>query len=344
MADKKIRVAINGFGRIGRSFFKLAWKRSEVEIVAINDLGDKENLAYLLRYDSVYPDKQFDVAVGDTSITVEGKEIAFLSEKDPKALPWSDMDIDVVIESTGFFTKYEDAQMHKDAGAKKVVISAPAKDVENEGGLGNTVLMGINQDKLATCSISSNGSCTTNAGSPLIAILDETIGIEKAMLNTVHGYTATQSIVDGPVRGKDYRKGRAAAQNIIPTSTGAAIAVTKVLPQFVGKFDGIAVRVPVIAGSIVDVTFIAKKDTTVDEINEILTNASKDARWDGIFTVTNEQLVSSDILGEPYASIADLGMTRVVDGNLIKVMAWYDNEMGYTHTLVEHVIETGKTA
>lgn len=347
---KKVRVAINGLGRIGRAFFKLAIERPEIEMVAVNDLGNIENLLYLLKYDTVYGEAEFDISIDDNHFVVEAlmddslgtQRIPILNEMDPKKLPWGDMNVDVVVESTGVFTSYEKASMHKEAGAKKVVISAPAKDAENEGTLGETVLMGVNHDKLNSCDISSNGSCTTNAGSPLIAILKEAIGIEKAMLNTVHGYTATQSIVDGPVRGSDFRKGRAAAQNIIPTSTGAAIAVTKALPELKDKFDGIAMRVPVVAGSIADITFIAKKDTTVEEVNEALKKAAESERWQGIFTVTDEPVVSSDILGHPHASIADLSMTRVVDGNLVKVLAWYDNEMGYTHTLVDHVITTGQ--
>jgi glyceraldehyde 3-phosphate dehydrogenase len=347
---KKVRVAINGLGRIGRAFLKLATMRPEIDIVAVNDLGDIENLAYLLRYDTTYGQSEFDVRIKEGNLVVtlffDDEEtvehvIQVLSEPDPKKLPWGDMDIDVVVESTGVFSTYEKAQMHKKAGAKKVVISAPAKDDKNEGSLGNTVLMGVNEEALNTCTISSNGSCTTNAGSPLISILSDKIGIKKAILNTVHGYTATQSIVDGPHK-KDFRKGRAAAQNLIPTSTGAAIAVTKALPDLKGKFDGVAVRVPVIAGSIVDVTFIAKKDVTVEEINQALVDAAEEERWRSIFAVTNEPIVSSDILGTPFASIADLSMTRVVDGDLVKVMAWYDNEMGYTYTLVDHVIKTGK--
>ena len=338
---KTIKVAINGFGRIGRAFLKVALDRPEVEIVAINDLADVQNLAYLLKYDTVYPHHEYQIDVNNDSIVVNGKKFKFLSEMDPSKLPWKELDVDVVVEATGVFSSYEKSQDHKNAGAKKVVISAPAKDNKNEGILGNTVLMGINEDKLKTCSISSNGSCTTNAGSPIIAILNETIGIEKAILNTVHGYTSTQSIVDSPNK-KDFRKGRAGAQNIIPSSTGAAIAVTKALPEMKDKFDGVALRVPVVAGSIADITFISKKDTSVEEINEILTKASKNKRWDGIFKVTNDPIVSSDILGDKYASIADLSMTRVVDGNLVKVLAWYDNEMGYTYTLVEHVIKAGE--
>jgi len=338
---RKIRVAINGFGRIGRAFLKIATERPELEIVAINDLGDLENLAYLLKYDSVYHNHDFAPIAKEGKLCINDQEVPFLSEREPENLPWKNMDVDVVIESTGFFATYELSQKHLKAGAKKVVISAPAKDEAPEGIDAATVLMGVNPERLQTCQISSNGSCTTNAASPLIAILDEKLGIEKAMLNTVHGYTATQSLVDGPNK-KDYRKGRAAAVNMIPTSTGAAIAVTKALPQLENKFDGISVRVPVVSGSIADVTFIAKRDTTVEEINKILKDAEGDLRWKGIFKTTEEQLVSTDILEEPFAAIADLGMTRVVDGNLVKVMSWYDNEMGYTNTLVEHVIKTGQ--
>ena len=219
------------------------------------------------------------------------------------------------------------------------MISAPVKD-KAVGIVGETVLLGINEDKLKNCDISSNASCTTNAGSPLIAILDEKIGIEKAILNTVHGYTASQSLVDSPSK-KDLREGRAAAMNIVPSSTGAAIAMTKAFTSLEGKFDGVAVRVPVVAGSLVDITFIAKRNTTVEEINEVLKTASGEARWENIFSVTEEDLVSSDILGTSFASIADLKFTRVVDGNLVKVLAWYDNEMGYAHTMVEHVIKSG---
>lgn len=349
--NKQVKVAINGLGRIGRAFLKLAVMRPDIDLVAINDLGDIENLAYLLQYDTAYGQSGLEVEVvdGNLEVTVHIDEdetethvIKVTAEPDPTKLPWKELNIDVVVEATGVFTSYEKAALHKEAGAKRVVISAPAKDAENEGNLGNTILMGVNEDKLKTCTVSSNGSCTTNAGSPLISILKEKIGIEKAILNTVHGYTATQSIVDGPAK-KDFRKGRAAAQNIIPTSTGAAIAVTKALPDMVGKFDGVAMRVPVIAGSIVDITFIAKKNVTVEEINKALTESAEEERWDGIFAVTNEPIVSSDILGLPFASIADLAMTRVVDGNLVKVMAWYDNEMGYTHTLVEHVVKAGNS-
>jgi glyceraldehyde 3-phosphate dehydrogenase len=334
---KKIRVAINGFGRIGRAFVRQAQGREELEVVAINDLGSLENLAYLLKYDTVYKKALFSVEAKDGMLMVAGAPVKFLSEKEPSALPWKDLAIDVVIESTGFFTEYEKAKAHLDAGARRVVISAPAK---GDASLGATVLMGLNEDRIGTCAITSNASCTTNSASPVIAILDAAIGIEKAILSTTHAYTASQSIVDGPAK-KDMKEGRAAAQNIVPTSTGAAIAVTKAYPALEGKFDGISLRVPVPAGSIADITFIAKRATTAEEVNEILRTAAKDPRWAGVFTATDEELVSSDIQGEKFASIADLGMTRVVDGNLVKVLAWYDNEAGYTHTLVEHAIKAG---
>lgn len=338
MENKKIRVAINGFGRIGRAFLKIAWERPEIEVVAVNDLGSIESLAYLLKYDTVYRKWNHEVTHNESHIFVDGKELRFISEKDTTKLPWKDLEVDVVVESTGLFTAYEKAKFHLDCGAKKVVISAPSK---GDGSFpGETILLGVNEEKFGTCDITSNASCTTNAASPLIGILNEALGVEKAILNTVHGYTASQALVDGPSK-KDLREGRAAAQNIVPSSTGAAIAVTKAYPSLEGLFDGISIRVPVPAGSIVDVTFISKKNTTAEEVNEILKKASESDRWKNLFAVTDEPIVSSDILGSKYASIADLAMTRVVDGNLVKVLGWYDNEMGYTYTLVEHVIKTG---
>lgn len=338
-----IRVAINGAGRIGRAFYKVAQEHPDLEVVAINDLSDIKNIAYLLKYDTAYKNSGLDVKVkDDTTFLIDGKEVKYLSVKDPATLPWGDMKIDVVVESTGLFTSYEKAQAHIKAGAKKVVISAPVKDEPTGDIKGGTALLGINEDMIPGFEISSNASCTTNAGSPLMAILHEEIGIEKALLNTVHAYTASQAIVDG-ISKKDYREGRAAAQNIVPSSTGAAIAVTKVIPDLAGKFDGISIRVPVVVGSIVDITFIAKRDTTAEEVNSILKKAAGTDRWKKTFSVTEEQLVSSDIVGSPYASIADLNFTRVVGGNLVKVLAWYDNEMGYTHTLVEHVVKAGSS-
>jgi glyceraldehyde 3-phosphate dehydrogenase len=356
METKKIRVAINGFGRIGRAFLKIAWENPEIEIVAVNDLGSIENMSYLLKYDTVYrtwnrsvrargmegeaPSK--DVCAGSLFIEKDGAEheVLVFAQKDPALLAWKDLNVDVVVESTGFFTEYSKAKVHLDAGAKKVVISAPAKD--GDGTVhGETILLGINENKFGTCDITSNASCTTNAASPLIGILHEAVGIEKAVLSTTHGYTASQALVDGPSK-KDLREGRAAAQNIVPSSTGAAIAVTKAFPDLEGLFDGISLRVPVPAGSIVDVTFISKRPTTADEINDILKKAAASEKWGKLFAVTNEPLVSSDILGESHASIADLAMTRVIGGNLVKVLGWYDNEMSYTHTLVDHVVKTGK--
>ena len=327
---KKIKVAINGFGRIGRAFYKVAKKNPEIDIVAVTDLTSLENVSYLLKYDTVY---------GKTEYTLDG--VKYLSEKDPTKLPWKDLNIDVVVESTGLFTSSEKAQAHILAGAKRVVVSAPIKDDATSIVKGETILMAMNEEKLSTCQISSNASCTTNAVSPVIAILNEAIGVEKALLNTVHAYTASQAIVDGPSK-KDMREGRAAAQNMVPSSTGAAIAVAKVMPELKGLFDGISIRVPVVCGSIADITFISKKNTTAEEVNEILKKAALDERWKGVFAVTEEDIVSSDIVGNSHASIADLAFTRVVGGNLVKVLAWYDNEMGYTHTLVRHVIEAGK--
>lgn len=346
MTDKKIKVAINGFGRIGRSFLRLAYEQyPQIDIVAVNDLGDVENLAYLLKYDTAQGKSGLEVKAAEDGkhIFVNGNDLQVFQEKEPQNLPWEDLDIDIVIESTGFFTKYDMAALHLDAGAKRVIISAPAKGEPRAGVSSGTALMGVNADTIGTCQIASNGSCTTNASSPVVSILKDTIGIEKALLNTTHAYTASQAIVDSPAKGgKDYRGGRAAAQNIIPSSTGAAIAVTQAIPELAGKFDGIACRVPVVSGSIADITFLASRDTSVEEVNQILKDAAKDPKWEGIFTVSEEDIVSSDIVGNTHASIADLGMTRVVDGNLVKVMAWYDNEMGYTNSLIRHTIETGK--
>lgn len=334
------KIAINGLGRIGRAFLKIAIKRDELEIVAVNDLGDLENLAYLLRYDSAYGVNDEKIETRNGMLVINDKEIQFLQEPDPAKLPWGDLGIDIVVEATGVFAGYEKSKPHLDAGAKRVVISAPVKDEPPAGINGATILMGVNDDKLQTCDISSNASCTTNASSPLIQILHEAIGVQKAMLNTVHGYTATQAIVDSPNK-KDYRRGRAAAVNIIPTSTGAAKAVTKAVTDLDGKFDGIATRVPVVTGSIADVTFLAKRATSVEEVNDVLKKAAEDPRWGKVFAVTEDPIVSTDIIGNKYAALADLAMTRVVDGDLVKVMSWYDNEIGYTNALVEHVIKSG---
>ncbi|MDC1205220.1 type I glyceraldehyde-3-phosphate dehydrogenase [Candidatus Pacebacteria bacterium] len=335
------RVAINGFGRIGRTFFRMAYDNPNFEIVAINDLGDLSNLAYLLKYDTAYGRGPYEVQIVENELIINGKKIAFMQERDPKNLPWGKMDIDIVLEATGFFASYEKSKLHLGAGAKRVVISAPVKDDPTAAGVtGATILMGVNDADLSTCTVTSNASCTTNATSPLVAILKAGIGIEKALLNTVHAYTSTQSLIDGPK--KDFRKGRAAAQNIIPTSTGAAVATTKAHPDLEGKFDGIAMRVPVPVGSIVDVTFVASRETTIKEVNEILKKAAASDQWKNLFAVTEEPIVSSDIIGAQFASIADLAFTRVIGGNLVKVLAWYDNETSYTHTLVEHIQSISK--
>lgn len=332
------KIAINGFGRIGRLFFRQAFGKEGYEIAAINDLGDIENLAYLLKYDSVYRiwDKEVVFDAVARTITVDGRVVQVLQEKDPAALPWKQMDVDIVVESTGFFESYAAARAHITAGAKRVVITAPAKD--EDGGDAKTVLCGINEADLETTVISSNGSCTTNSAAPVIQILDEAIGVEKALLGTVHAYTGTQSITDTPVKGgKDFRRGRAGVLNITPSSTGAAIAVGRVVPDVAGKFDGVAYRVPVPTGSLSDITFVAKRDTTVEEVNSILEAAATQERWKNTVRATRDQIVSADIIGLPYGAIVDLSFTRVVGGNLVKVLSWYDNEMGYVSTLLSHV-------
>jgi len=334
------KIAINGFGRIGRGFVRAVYSEhtrgahghGELEIVAINDLSAPENLAYLLKYDSVYGRAKFTVTADGQALVIDGKKIPVFAEKDPSLIPWKSVEVDIVIESTGFFTEAAKAQAHITAGAKRVVITAPGK-----GDGVDTILIGANEDKFASCgSITSNASCTTNAASPLIGILDEAIGIERAILNTTHAYTASQALVDGG-KSKDVRESRAAAINMVPTSTGAAKATALAYPQMKNKFDGVSVRVPVPSGSLVDVTFVARKATTAEEVNEALKTAATSDRWKRVFAVSDEPLVSTDILGLPYGSIADLTMTRVVDGTLVKVLAWYDNEMGYCYTLVEHV-------
>ncbi len=334
------KIAINGFGRIGRAFFKLAIDNPTLEIVAINDLGDLKDLAYLLRHDSVYGNYDKEVTADDGLLTVAGKQYKFIQEKDATKLPWAELGVDIVIEATGVFESYEKAAVHKQTGAKHVVITAPAKD--DDGPLGQTVLMGVNEEALKTCSISSNGSCTTNSASPVMQILSEKLGIKKAFLNTTHGYTASQSLVDGPTKGDDFRRGRAAADNIVPSTTGAAIAVARAIPSLKDKFDGVALRVPVVTSSISAITFLSERPTTVEEINTILASASEEARWQGIFKTTTDQLVSTDIIGDPYAAIADLSLTRVVDGDLCCVYSWYDNEFGYTNSLVRHVLKVAE--
>jgi glyceraldehyde 3-phosphate dehydrogenase len=341
---KKTRIAINGFGRIGRAFFKLAITKPELEIVAINDLGELDNLAYLLQYDSAYGRYGKEVSVkekdGKKYLCAGGSEVLFMQEKDANILPWGALGVEIVVEATGIFDSFEKASIHTKAGAKRVVITAPAKD--DDGPNGQTVLMGVNEEMLNSCAVSSNGSCTTNSVSPVMQILSEKLGIKKAFLTTTHGYTATQSLIDGPTKGSDWRRGRSAAANISPSWTGAAIATTRAVKSLAGKFDGASMRVPVITGSLSCITMVMEKPTTVEEVNNVLKEAEKEERWKGILRTTTDQLVSSDIVGDPHAATIDLSLTRVVDGDLCAVFSWYDNEFGYTNTLVEHVLKAGK--
>ncbi|MBI4119052.1 MAG: type I glyceraldehyde-3-phosphate dehydrogenase [Parcubacteria group bacterium] len=328
-----MRIAINGFGRIGRVFFRQAFNEAEVEIVAINDLVDVENLAYLLRRDTVYGEYEKPVEFRRGYLVVESQNIFVYSEKDPSKLPWKDLNVDVVVESSGEFTSYAKAKAHLDAGAKRVVITAPA-DADTPH-----ILPGSNNDKIngTLLRITSDASCTTNAVVPVLNILQANPGVKKAMLNTVHGYTASQGLVDGPYR-KDFLRGRAAAQNIVPSHTGAAEAVVWSQPWLKDSFETVAIRVPVITGSLADLTFLAGRKTSVEEVNDILRRAAKHPKWRGIFTVSEEPLVSSDIIKNPHASIADLTHTKVVGGDLVKVLAWYDNEWGYCGSLLRHIL------
>ena len=333
-----VKVAINGLGRIGRAFFRLSHQCPDFEVVAVNDLNTIENLAYLLQYDTVYGNSQFDVQVAGDSILVSGKKILCLQEPDPANLPWGDMGVSIVLEATGRFASYEKSKAHIDAGAKRVVISAPVKDHPDKVGIsGSTILIGVNDADLSDCVISANASCTTNAVSPLVAVLREKVGIEKALLNTVHAYTASQHLVDNA--SKDFRRGRSATTNIIPTTTGAAIATTLVHTSLSDKFDGIALRVPVPAGSVVDFTFVSSRDTSVEELNAIFREAAVSEEWREVLATTDKPIVSSDIIGSKYATIVDLSFTRVIGGNLVKILSWYDNEVGYAHTLRKHVSE-----
>lgn len=332
----KTRVAINGFGRIGRNAFKIAIDRKDIDVVAINDLTDTKTLAYLLKHDSNYGNYDKKVDFDDTHLIVDGEKIQVTAEKDPTQLPWKELKVDVVIESTGRFTKKEDASMHLTAGAKKVVISAPTKSEGVE-----TIVIGANDDKLEGAGdIVSNASCTTNSLSAVMATMDSTFGVEKAMLTTVHSYTASQALQDGPA--KDMRESRAAAENIVPTTTGAAIAVTLTLPQLKDKFDGMSVRVPTPVVSLSDITLLLKKDVTVDEINDVFKKAVKEPYFQGVIDVSDEPLVSSDYIGNSHSGIVDLLLTNVVGGNMAKVVVWYDNEWGYSNRLVEMVADMGK--
>jgi glyceraldehyde 3-phosphate dehydrogenase len=331
----KTRVAINGFGRIGRNAFKVAFERSDIEIVAINDLTDTKTLAHLLKHDSNYGTYHKEVSFDEHDIIVEGKHIVVLSETDPAKLPWADHKIDVVIESTGFFVDPAKARAHLEAGARKVVLSAPAK---GEGA--TTIVLGVNEDKLPEASdIISNASCTTNCITPVAAVVENNFGIEKAMMTTVHSYTASQRLQDAPA--KDLREARNAAENIVPTTTGASIAAGLALPSLQGIFGGMSIRVPTPVVSIADFVIITKKTVSVDEVNAAFKAAAKEPYYQGILDVSDEPLVSSDYIGNSHSAIVDLKLTAVVGGNMLKVVAWYDNEWGYSNRLVEVVADTG---
>lgn len=329
------RIAINGLGRIGRAALRLILDSKELELVAVNDIAPAENIAYLVKYDSVYGRYGDEVYAKDGSLHVDKQSFKFLSEKDPAALPWKDLKVDIVIESTGRFTLKEDAAKHIQAGAKYVIISAPTKSEDVP-----TVVFGVNDsgpnDKIISCA-----SCTTNSLTPVVEVIGRHLGIQKAIMTTVHGYTAGQGLVDGPAP-KELRRGRAAAINIVPASTGAAKATTLALPQYKGKFDGVAIRVPVPVGSVSDVVLLTEKNTSAKEVNEILTKESQSVRYKDIIRVTNDPIVSSDIVGDAHACIIDLEMTKVVDGNLVKIFAWYDNEWGYTNQMIRKAKDMAK--
>jgi glyceraldehyde 3-phosphate dehydrogenase len=322
------RIAINGFGRIGRAALKIALETDDLVVVGINDLMDIENAVYLLKYDTVYGRYAQNVRVEGDTLIVGDRVIKYSNKREITELPWNELGVDIVIESTGIFTSQADAEKHIAAGARAVAISGPTKDTP-------TVVHGVNTDT-GKVAVFSCASCTTNNISPIIEILGRRIGINKAILNTIHGYTASQSLVDSPSK-KEPRMGRTAGYNLAPAATGAAIATTKVLPNYIGKFDGIAVRVPVPVGSISDITFIAERKTSVEEVNQILSEESATARYEKVLSVTREPLVSTDIIGVTFAATIDLEMTRVVDGDLVKIMAWYDNEWGFTHQMIRQI-------
>lgn len=332
----KTRVAINGFGRIGRNAFKVAFERSDLEIVAINDLTDTKTLAHLLKHDSNYGTYQHEVKADEHHIIVNDHKVKVTAERDPALLPWADNHIDVVIESTGFFVDPAKAMAHIQAGAKKVVISAPAK---GEGA--TTIVLGVNEDKLEEAGeIVSNASCTTNCITPVMAVLESHFGIDKAMMTTVHSYTASQALQDAPA--KDLREGRNAAENIVPTTTGASIAAAQALPSLQGVFGGLSIRVPTPVVSLSDFVVITKRDVTVEEVNDVFRKAAKEPFYQGILAVTDEELVSRDFIGNSHSATVDLKLTAVIGGNMLKVLAWYDNEWGYSNRLIENVADIGR--
>lgn len=338
--QKKIRIGINGFGRIGKMAFKLALEKhsEEIEVVGINDLNNTQQAAQVLKYDSVYGKFQHEIGFTETALVVDGHEYPKFAEKEPEKLPWGKLEVDVVLECTGVFTKKAAASRHLAGGAKSVIISAPAQGEDHVG----TYVIGVNDKDHDAKSepVISNASCTTNCITPVMQVLKEAFGIEKAMMSTIHAYTADQTLVDGNHR--DPRRARSAGLNIIPTTTGAAIATAEAIPELTGIFDGLSFRVPVPVGSLSDITVLLKKNVTKEEVNTALTQASQEDRFKGVLEVTSEPVVSSDIVGNPASSIVDLALTTVVGGNLLKVVAWYDNEFGYSNRLIEQAISVGK--
>jgi glyceraldehyde 3-phosphate dehydrogenase len=324
------RVAINGLGRIGRAILKLVIDEPALELVAINDLVDAENLAYLLRFDTVYGRYAKPVAVEEGELVVAGRKLRTLQSRDPLTLPWRELGVELVFECTGALGRREDLEKHIHAGARIVLLSAPSKDGEVE-----TVVHGVNVPG-ASRSIISCASCTTNCITPIVEVVGRRIGFRKAVMTTVHAYTSSQSIVDGPSRG--FRRGRAAAANLVPATTGAALATTRALPEYAGLFDGIAVRAPIPVGSLADITFVTSRSTSVDEVNQVLAEEAETKRYAGVLGVSRDPLVSSDIVGDPRASVVDLELTKVVDGDLVKVMSWYDNEWGYANQMLREAL------
>lgn len=330
------RVAINGFGRIGRAAFKIILDTPELELVGVNDIMPLDNLAYLLKYDTAYGRYDKDVQVKDSALVVDGKEYPFFAERDPSQLPWAELDLDIAFECTGLFRKQEDLEKHLEAGAKFVILSAPAK---SEGV--PTVVHGVNVPEDESVRYLSCASCTTNCITPVVEVMKRRIGVENAIMTTIHAYTSTQAIVDGP--SKKIRRGRAAAANFVPTTTGAAIATTKVIPELEGRFDGVAVRAPIPVGSISDIIFVTERETSVEEVNDVFREEAASDKYRGILGVAEDPIVSSDIVGDSHASVVDVGMTQVVNGTLVKIMSWYDNEWGFTSQMIREGVRVAKT-
>lgn len=333
-----IRVAVNGFGRIGRTTFRAGFGNPDIQFVAVNDPGDPSTLLHLLKYDSVFRAFPHETLLDENGFVIEGQKIKVLCERDPLLLPWKDLDVDVVLECTGRFTNKEDASKHLQVGARRVVVSAPVK-----GGV-PTYVLGANAQHYNNEELINNASCTTNCIAPIASVMVETFGVQKAMMSTIHAVTAEQNLVDGAPPGQkkgDLRRARAAYASIIPTTTGAAIATADVIPELKGLFDGIAFRVPVMDVSLTDFVFLLKKRTTVDEINDTLRKASNQPKYKDILGVTDEPLVSTDFIGTNYSTVADLSLTKVVDGDFVKVVGWYDNEWGYSRRLTEMAVKVG---